>query len=91
LGAEIERRDHKDGLGLRIWHVDDAQIPTAARLANRHAGAFASGTILKRPTEDILDFRLVDLMPVNVRRIGLGINIEAEIHVLPTSSMRAPA
>jgi hypothetical protein len=52
---------------LRIQNVNHPHVAAGFRLTNRDAGALAADSILKRFTEDFLDFGLVDIMVVNVR------------------------
>jgi len=80
FGTEVERSDYEDRIRLRISHINHAQIPAVAGLPQRHTGSIATRPVLERSAEDVVNILLGNIMTLDVRLAGFGIDVEAELH-----------
>lgn len=80
LASKFVSGDDENAVRLGVGDVDDAKVASCARLSHCHARAVLAGTIFTRPVEHFLDLHFRDAVPVHVRRVGLGIEVEAKVH-----------
>ena len=91
LSIQLICRDHEHAVTLRIWHIDDAEVPSGIRLAQGNSGAFAAISIFDWPLKDFDDLVLFDVVTINVRQSRRRINIEPRsqffsLAILPRSN-----
>jgi len=88
LPAQFIGRDYIYRAGLPIWHVDHAQVSTAAGLPDGNTRALPARTILDASAKDILDLGLVYAVNVDVWLIRLRIEVVAGNHTSRLSEIR---
>jgi hypothetical protein len=80
FAAQLIRGNHENTVRFRVADVNNFQVSTARRLADRYAGALSPWTIFSRIRQDLLDLFLFDTVVKDVRLTRCGIEVEADMH-----------
>ena len=65
---------------MRIGHVDNPEVAAVSGPTDGDSGPLTAGAIFQGARQDILDFRLGDIVPIDVRLVGCRIDEEPQIH-----------
>ena len=80
FAAQLIRGNHENTVRFRVADVDDSQVPTACRAANRHAGALSPWAIFSRIRQDVLDLFLFHTVMKDVWLTRRGVEVETDMH-----------
>jgi hypothetical protein len=86
---QIIRGDHEYATRFRIRRVDDLEDPPGSGGSDRDSGLLSAGSIFDRIPQYFFDFLFRDPMPSDMRFLGEGVDVEAEVHrVIVADSVR---
>jgi hypothetical protein len=80
FAAQLIRGNHENTIRLRLADIDNSQVPTASRPANRYAGAFSPWPIFSRIRQDVLDLFLFHTVMKDVWLTRCRVEVETDMH-----------